>query len=46
MRRENVEVSEGAMGELSVSFAIYGWFPDVLPSEDDEDEPDEAEIGG
>jgi len=29
------------MGELSISLAEYGWFPDVLPSE----EGDESEDG-
>ncbi|OCL06274.1 DNA binding methylated-DNA--cysteine S-methyltransferase [Glonium stellatum] len=42
--REQVHVHQGSMGEYSVDFSIYGWFPDVLPSEvaepstsDDED---------
>lgn len=46
-------VRRDAMGEMSVDFDEYGWFPDVLPSEeagghgreddddDDEDEEDE-----
>ena len=30
LRAEGVEVSRSAMGELSVSFVEYGWFPDEL----------------
>jgi hypothetical protein len=26
------------MGELSVDFQEYGWFPEMLPSEEAEDE--------
>ncbi|KAF7552916.1 hypothetical protein G7Z17_g3959 [Cylindrodendrum hubeiense] len=45
LRAEGVEVSTSAMGELSVDFSEYGWFPDELPSEandaaNDEDEED------
>jgi methylated-DNA-protein-cysteine methyltransferase-like protein len=28
-----VEVSEDSMGQYTVEFKDYGWFPDVLPSE-------------
>lgn len=34
LRTEGVTVSTDAMGELSVDFAEYGWFPDILPSEE------------
>ena len=35
---EGVEVGRGNLGERTVDFAIYGWFPNHLPSEDtDED---------
>lgn len=27
----------GALGELSVDLAQYGWFPSVLPSEEGDD---------
>ena len=40
MEAENVEVSRSALGELSVDFSVYGWFPDVLPSEEEEQEPE------
>ncbi|KAF2837708.1 DNA binding methylated-DNA--cysteine S-methyltransferase [Patellaria atrata CBS 101060] len=33
LRREGVHVDRGALGEFSVDFAVYGWFPDELPSE-------------
>ncbi|KAI9681519.1 MAG: hypothetical protein M1817_002803 [Caeruleum heppii] len=36
LRREAVEVEESNAGELTVDFGIYGWFPDVLPSETDD----------
>jgi methylated-DNA-protein-cysteine methyltransferase-like protein len=44
-----VHVDQGSMGEYSIDFATYGWFPDVLPSEaaelssDDEDDENESE---
>lgn len=31
------------MGELSVSFEEYGWFPEVLPSEEAEEEAAEEQ---
>jgi len=33
LRAEGVEVTAGAMGELMVDLAEYGWFPEALPSE-------------
>ncbi|KAJ4335539.1 Alkyltransferase-like protein 1 [Didymella glomerata] len=33
LRREGVDVSEDSMGQYTVDFKDYGWFPDVLPSE-------------
>jgi methylated-DNA-protein-cysteine methyltransferase related protein len=36
LRREGVQVDRNAMGEYSVDFAEYGWFPDLLPSEEAE----------
>ncbi|KAK8133843.1 hypothetical protein PG984_005855 [Apiospora sp. TS-2023a] len=48
LEAEGVEVSTGSLGELSVDFSQYGWFPRSLPSEADEfddvdDEEDEDE---
>lgn len=36
MRDEGVEVSEDAMGVFSVDLAVWGWFPEWLPSEEAE----------
>lgn len=33
LRAEGVTVTTGALGELMVDFAEYGWFPAILPSE-------------
>ncbi|VUC36714.1 unnamed protein product [Clonostachys rosea] len=33
LREEDVEVTEDAMGEFMIDFGEYGWFPEVLPSE-------------
>ncbi|CAN8103663.1 unnamed protein product [Discula destructiva] len=49
LRAEGVTVTTGALGELMVDFAEFGWFPAVLPSEagqgdgldDDDEETDE-----
>jgi methylated-DNA-protein-cysteine methyltransferase-like protein len=40
-----VTVTTGALGELTVDFVEYGWFPGELPSEagDYDDEWDEEE---
>ncbi|KAI0454382.1 MGMT family protein [Xylaria acuta] len=38
LRAEGVTVSTDALGELSVDFAEYGWFPDSLPSEEADEE--------
>lgn len=47
LRAEGVNVTESAMGELSVDFATYGWFPRSLPSEDaDGDDEESLESNG
>lgn len=38
LRAEGVTVSTDALGELSVDLAEYGWFPDILPSEEVDNE--------
>ena len=43
LRREGITVSTGALGELSVDFNSYGWFPSRLPSEEEGDESEEEE---
>ena len=50
LRSEGVQVQRSALGELTVDFGDYGWFPKILPSEDDctldeDDEEDEGEDG-
>jgi methylated-DNA-protein-cysteine methyltransferase-like protein len=40
LEAEGVQVIRGSLGEYSVDFATYGWFPDILPS-DLSDEDDE-----
>jgi hypothetical protein len=37
LEAEGVEVETNALGEHSVDFSQYGWFPEVLPSEDSEE---------
>lgn len=43
LRAEGVAVESGALGELIVDFAEYGWFPDVLPSEAEQDDEQDEE---
>lgn len=38
LQAEGVTVTTDALGELMVDFSQYGWFPNVLPSEEEEDE--------
>lgn len=40
LRAEDVQVERSAMGELSVDFSVYGWFPEILPSEQEEADGD------
>ncbi|KAE8381990.1 6-O-methylguanine DNA methyltransferase [Aspergillus bertholletiae] len=35
LRHEGVEVETDAMGEFYVDFGRYGWFPSILPSEEE-----------
>jgi hypothetical protein len=47
LRREGVHVDEDSMGAFSVEMGRFGWFPDVLPSEEGEDsDEDEDEVAG
>lgn len=44
LRAEGVTVTTGALGELMVDFGEFGWFPEVLPSEEgEEDEGNEVD---
>ena len=36
LQQEGVVVSTGSLGELTVDFTVYGWFPASLPSEETE----------
>lgn len=36
LEAEGVTVTTNAMGELTVDFRVYGWFPRSLPSEEGE----------
>lgn len=46
LRAEGVEVKTGALGELSVDFGEYGWFPEELPSEAGENIEDDSQDDG
>ncbi|KAI0484074.1 MGMT family protein [Xylariaceae sp. FL0804] len=54
LRGEGVAVTTGALGELTVDFAEFGWFPSSLPSEqedergegDDDDDDDVSSEDG
>ena len=37
LAQEGVEVGRGNLGERTVDFAVYGWFPSHLPSEEAEE---------
>lgn len=43
LRREGVTVGTGHLGELTVDLGAYGWFPDVLPSEETASESEEED---
>ncbi|CAJ2511915.1 Uu.00g075400.m01.CDS01 [Anthostomella pinea] len=43
LQAEGVTVTTGALGELMVDLGEFGWFPNSLPS--DQDEKDESEDG-
>jgi hypothetical protein len=46
LEQEGVQVDRGSLGERTVDFRVYGWFPDELPSREAEVEAkDEAEGG-
>ena len=46
--QEGVQVDRGNLGERTVDFKIYGWFPNELPSRETEDAEadDESDDGG
>jgi methylated-DNA-protein-cysteine methyltransferase-like protein len=44
LEAEGVQVSRGALGEFTVDFGEYGWFPSVLPSERDDGGEDDEDV--
>jgi hypothetical protein len=48
LAQEGVQVDRGNMGERTVDFKVYGWFPNELPSREAEDAEadDESDDGG
>ena len=44
LMQEGVEVQQGSLGEYFVDFATYGWFPDMLPSEEAESSDNETSM--
>ena len=45
LRSEGVTVGVGHLGELSIDLAVYGWFPDYLPSDEAEARESKEEEG-
>ncbi|KAE8406519.1 6-O-methylguanine DNA methyltransferase [Aspergillus pseudonomiae] len=45
LREEGIQVETDAMGEFYVDLARFGWFPSVLPSEEDESELEDVVDG-
>jgi len=45
LRQEGVTVERSSMGEHSIDFALYGWFPIMLPSEEAELEESDSDSG-
>ena len=43
LEQEGVQVDRGSLGERTVDFRVYGWFPDELPSREAEAEAEGAE---
>ena len=37
-----MQVQQGSLGEFFVDFAVYGWFPEMLPSDEAELSESEA----
>lgn len=46
LAQEGVQVDRGSLGERTVDFRVYGWFPNELPSRVAEAEAEEAEAEG
>jgi hypothetical protein len=48
LAQEGVQVDRGNLGERTVDFKVYGWFPKELPSREaeDADADDKSDDGG
>ena len=46
LAQEGVQVDRGSLGERTVDFRMYGWFPNELPSRVAEAEDDSASGDG
>jgi hypothetical protein len=42
--REGVQVDRGNLGERTVDFKVYGWFPNELPSREAENAEADGEL--
>lgn len=42
--QEGVQVDHGSLGERTVDFRVYGWFPDRLPSQEAESDGEEERL--
>lgn len=40
LHAEGIETTTSSLGEIQVDLQTYGWFPAVLPSEEDEEATD------
>jgi len=36
LAQEGVQIGRGSLGERTVDFSVYGWFPNELPSQESE----------
>lgn len=46
LAQEGVQVDRGSLGERTVDFRVYGWFPDELPSREAEAEAEDEVASG
>lgn len=41
LAQEGVQIGRGSLGERTVDFSVYGWFPQHLPSQEGDSDDDE-----
>jgi methylated-DNA-protein-cysteine methyltransferase-like protein len=46
LAQEGVQVDRGSLGERTVDFRVYGWFPNELPSREAEAEAEAGSVSG